>query len=145
MKQVYRDLRSTILVALIAFTVCWASNHWIFYPKYHPTDPDQWLKDKLGITKAQLEGIKDVEERYTQDRARIMSEITEVNKKLAKALIEEKQYSDRVKSLVMHTDKLHAELKEVTLRHFYDMRPALTPEQIEKMNQLTVHALSHNP
>ncbi len=145
MKQIYKDFRSTILVALIAFTVCWASNQWIFYPKYHPADPDQWLEEKLELTVEQKKKLEDVEVRFEQDRDRLIAAINEADKELAKALLEEKSYSERVKASARRIDALQSELKQVTLKHFYDMKPALTSEQIEIMNQLIVHALSHSP
>lgn len=145
MKQLYKDFRSTVLVALIAFLVCWASNQWIFYPKYHPADPDKWLEEKLDLTDNQVKQMSDVEKKFDEDRAKLMQEITQANKDLAKVLIEEKKYSDRVKAASDRVDDLQAQLKTVTIQHFYDMKPSLTTEQIEIMNQLIVHALSHSP
>lgn len=145
MKQIYKDFRSTILVALIAFTVCWASNQWIFYPKFHAVDPDEWLEEKLKLTNDQIAQLKDVEVAFEKDRSRLVQEITEADKELAKVLLEEKQYSERVRVAADRVNVLQAQLKSVTLKHFYDMKPVLTPEQVEIMNQLIVHALSHSP
>lgn len=145
MKQLYKDLRSTVLVALIAFLVCWASNQWIFYPKYHPADPDQWLEEQLSITPEQMGKLKNSEDRYENERARLLKEIASADRELAQILIQEHGYSEKIEKAAHRVNTLQAELKQLTLKHFYEMKPVLTPEQIEKMNQLIVHALSHSP
>lgn len=145
MKQLYKDLRSTVLVALIAFLVCWASNQWIFYPKYSNIDPDAWLEQQLEMTPDQLAKLEGVEREYEKERDRLLKEITIADKDLAQMLLQEPSYSDKVEKAAQRVNALQAELKQLTLRHFYEMKPVLTPEQIEKMNQLIVHALSHSP
>lgn len=144
MKQIYKDLRSTILVALIAFFVCWASNVWIFPAGRHHVDPDAWLKTQLRLTAEQDKKLAPVEQEFDKRRAELNAKIQASNGELAKALVEEKRYSPRVKAASERVDQLQAELKEVTLQHFYQMQPALTPDQVQKMNELVVHALSHH-
>lgn len=142
MKQIYRDLRSTMIVAFIAFIVCWLSNIWIFPDGRHHVDPDKWLKTQLGLTEEQIKKIEGVEKDYATRRTRLLEETHVANQELAKALMEEKEYSERVRAASLRVDKLQAELKEATLQHFFLMQPAMTPEQIKKMNALAAHALS---
>jgi Spy/CpxP family protein refolding chaperone len=144
MKQIYKDLRSTILVALIAFFVCWVSNVWIFPSGRHHVDPDAWLKTQLHLTAEQEKKLAPVEQEYDKRRAELNAKIQALNGELAKALVEEKHYSPRVKAASERVDQLQAELKEVTLQHFYQMQFALTPDQVQKMDELVVHALSHH-
>ncbi len=144
MKQIYKDLRSTILVALIAFAVCWASNVWIFPDGRHHIDPDHWLKQQLNLTSAQEKQLMPVEEKFEQRGMELRRQIQNASQELAKALVEEKQYSPRVKAASVRVDELQAELKDATLKHFYEMQPALTPKQVQKMNELVVHALSQH-
>ena len=144
MKRIYKDLRSTILVALIAFSVCWLSNIWIFPAGRHHVSPDEWLKTQLNLTHEQHKKLEPVEQEYSQRRNELSAKIQEANKELAKALVEEKQYTERVKTASQQVDKLQSELKEVTLKHFYQMQPAMTPEQVQIMNQLVGHALSQH-
>jgi len=144
MKQIYRDLRSTLLVALIAFLVCWASNIWIFPEGRHHVDPDHWLKAQLSLTSEQQQKLAVIEDQYNKERGELIAKIQTANAELAKTLIEEKQYSPRVKAASGKVTQLQAELKEVTLEHFYKMQPVLTPQQVQKMNELVVHALSQH-
>ena len=144
MKQIYRDLRSTVLVALIAFLVCWASNIWIFPEGRHHVDPDRWLKTQLHLSAEQDKKLTLIEDEYNKRRGELGTEIQAANAELAKVLIEEKQYSARVKAASGKVNQLQAELKEVTLEHFYKMQPVLTPQQLQKMNELVVHALSQH-
>ncbi|MDX1975880.1 MAG: periplasmic heavy metal sensor [Rickettsiales bacterium] len=144
MKRIYRDLRSTILVALIAFITCWVSNIWVFPAGRYHTNPDEWLKTQLNLTQEQHKKLEPVEQKYAQDRSALIVKIKQANQDLAKALVEEKQYSQRVQNASEHVEKLQAELKEVTLKHFFEMQPAMTPEQIQIMNQVAIHALSQH-
>ena len=97
------------------------------------------------MTPEQLAKLEDVEVRFEKERNRLLKEIASADKELAQTLIQEPSYSDKVEKAAQRVNALQAELKQLTLRHFYEMKPVLTPEQIEKMNQLIVHALSHSP
>lgn len=144
MKQIYKDLRSTILVALIAFSVCWACNIWIFPEGRHHIDPDNWLKQQLRMTPEQVSQLEPVEVKFAQRRTELHAKIKAASQELAKVLIKEKHYSPRVQAASARVDELQAELKDTTLQHFYEMQPAMTPEQVQKMNELVVHALSQH-
>lgn len=144
MKQIYRDLRSTILVALIAFLVCWASNIWIFPEGRHHVDPDHWLKAQLNLSSEQEKKLAPIEDEYNKRRGDLIAKIQTANAALANILVEEKQYSPRVQAASGKVTQLQAELKEVTLEHFFKMQPVLTPQQLQKMNELVVHALSQH-
>ncbi len=144
MKQIYKDLRSTILVALIAFAVCWASNIWIFPEGRHHIDPDNWLTQQLHITPEQEKKLEPVERAYDKRRIELRNRIMAASQELARVLVEEKQYSVRVKVASQRVNELQAELKNITLQHFYEMQPLMTPEQVKRMNELVGHALSQH-
>lgn len=145
MKPKYRELRLILLVALTAFAVCTLSNRMFFSPAAAPEDPDKWLELQLKLDDEQRAKLAEVEARYDLRKAELGAKIRTANAALAKAIMEDKAYSPRVKAAEVAIHDAQGELKRATLEHFFEMQPHLTPKQRETLIRLAANALYHNP
>lgn len=145
MKRFYRDLRLSVIVAALAFGVCWMLGHSFLGHREVTHDPHQWLHEQLNITEEQDIKLEPIEAKFADRKKALEAEMHQANRELATAINEDGNYSPRVKQSV---DKIHAamgELQKVTLEHLFEMHSVLTPEQRKKLNSLTTDALTHNP
>ena len=146
MKPKYRELRLILLVALTAFAVCGLSNRLFFSPTVvGEEDADKWLEVQLKLDDAQRAKLAEVEARYELRKAELGAKIRTANAGLAKAIMEDKTYSPRVKAAEVEIHNSQGELKRATLEHFFEMQPHLTPQQRETLIRLAANALYHNP
>lgn len=145
MKQFYRDFRLSVIVAIIAFSICFLVGKYFLGYQEHIHDPHQWLHEQLNITDEQDENLVPIEEKFSLKKRELGNKILIANKELANAINRDRKYSDRVQTAV---DKIHlaqGELQKATLEHLFEMHSVLTPEQSKKLNALTTDALTHNP
>jgi Spy/CpxP family protein refolding chaperone len=146
MKRVYRHLRLVIIVALVAFAVCWASNTWLFMPALKsPEVAHGWLHNELHITADEEKKLHPIEERFDARKKELEGKIRDANVALGKAIMEDKRYSDRVQAAVDSIHHAQGELQKATLEHLFEMQAQLTPQQAETLNSLAANALFSNP
>lgn len=145
MKSKYRELRLILLVALTAFAVCGLSNRFFFSPSVIPGDADKWLEVQLKLDNTQRARLAEIEARYNLRKAELGAKIRTANAALAKAIMEDKTYSPRVKAAEIAIHNSQGELKRATLEHFFELQPHLTPEQRETLIRLAANALYQNP
>jgi Spy/CpxP family protein refolding chaperone len=60
---------------------------------------------------------------------------------LAQAILADKSDSPRVQSAIAKIHDAQGELQQATMRHVFEMKPVLAPEQYEKLLNLTANAL----
>lgn len=145
MKRFYRDLRLSLIVAVLAFSICWMVGNSFMGHRETTHDPHQWLHEQLNLTTEQDTKLEPIEAKFAERKETLEAEIHQANLELATAINEDGNYSPRVKQSV---DKIHAamgELQKVTLEHLFEMHSVLTPEQRKKLNSLTTDALTHKP
>jgi len=102
------------------------------------------LHDRLHITAEQDEQLMDTEKRYRQRRQYLEEKLRLANMELAEAIKADKSFSLSVQTA---TDKIHqamGELQKATLEHLFEMRPILTDEQNQKLEQMVTDALYEN-
>lgn len=145
MKRFYRDLSLTIIVAIFAFGACWMLGHSFIGYQEDSIDPHQWLHEQLDLTVEQDEQLIPIEKKFTSKKHALEELIYEADFELALAIKEDGHYSMRVKEAV---DKIHiaqGELQKATLEHLFELHSVLTPEQQNKLNDLTTQTLTHHP
>ncbi len=146
MKIHIKELRLLALVALVAFAVCWATNHFKYFPHLKENKgPHQWLHSQLNITFEQDKKLTDIEERFQKRKLTLEATIKGANSELAKVIMKDKRNSEQVKAAVNKIHHAQGELQKVTLEHLFEMQTVLTPEQSEKLNRMAADALIHNP
>jgi Spy/CpxP family protein refolding chaperone len=130
------------LVALVTVGTCSLTR--FLMPSRRQTsaeDAHAWIHQQLKVTPAQEAALDPLEARYSQRRNQLMQAIREANAKLALVMLEDRADTLRVKVAI---EKIHAaqgELQMVTIAHIFEMKAALTPEQGDKLLQMTAEAL----
>jgi Spy/CpxP family protein refolding chaperone len=133
-----------IIIAVAAISCCvtlWCIQVW---HSRHDGDAHMRIHTQLGLTHEQEEKLHRFEERYEEERGHWVEKIREANMELADAIREDGQYSPRVETAVQRTQEGQRELKNVVLRHVFEMREVLNPEQYQKLLKLTAEALEEH-
>lgn len=142
MKPFYRDLRLTIIVAIIAFAVCWMSNSWFSPHRVTPEDTSHdRLHAQLHLTKEQEQKLHPIEDKFDVRKAELESKVRDACRGLSEVMLKDMAYSDEVKRAVKRIQDAQDELQEATIEHFYDMQAVLTPEQTKTLHHLAAEAL----
>ncbi len=144
MKSFYRDLRLTLIVAVVAFGVCWISNSWIFPHSQTQLSEHEWLHKELGLTTEQDQRLIPIEHKFAERKKEIEVRIAAANRELSEIMLKDMAYSDRVKAGVEKIHHIQGELQKLTIEHFYEMQEVLTPEQTKQLHHLAASALLEN-
>ncbi len=142
MKPFYRDLRLSIIVAIVAFGVCWMSNSWF---SMHDTVREQtsheWLHHQLHLTKDQERNLHPIENKFDVRKAELEAKIRDANRQLSDIMRKDMAYSEKVSEAVTQIHHAQGELQKATIEHFYEMQTVLTPEQTTILHKLAAEAL----
>jgi Spy/CpxP family protein refolding chaperone len=129
-------------VAAVTFYVC---DHFLRQSVAGPVNYHYWIHRELGLSAKQESDLEPIEAKFAGRRDELFASIREANRELAEALLADKSDSERVKDAVQKIHRAQGELQQAVLEHVFDMRPALTPEQYDRLIQLTAHALRDAP
>lgn len=130
------------VVAVVAVASCFFSLRFMRdrAPMNH-ADAHKWFHTQLGLTAHQEKQLAPIEQRYDEQKRNLGELIRLANMELAQALLSDKGESPRVKATVLKIHESQGHLQDATLRHVFEMKPVLTPEQYEKLLNLTANAL----
>ncbi len=106
-----------------------------------PADAHLWIHTQLGLTSGQEEQLAAIERRYDEEKKHCGELIRLGNMELAQALLSDKGDSTRVQAAITKIREAQGQLQDATLRHVFEMKPVLTPEQYDKLLNLTANAL----
>ena len=144
-----RALRLTALlvaVAVVASVSCFMTGRWVSHQ--HPPGTGngadaahQWVHRELNLTREQDQALHAIEQRYAARREELKAAIHQANAELARAVREGRAASPKVSAAVDKIHRAQGELQKVTLEHVFEMRQALSPEQYDKLLNLTASAL----
>ncbi|MDZ4814765.1 MAG: periplasmic heavy metal sensor [Verrucomicrobiota bacterium] len=112
-----------------------------FHVKEVTLDAHQWLHEKLKLTAEQERQLIPIEKSFAQRDTDLREKVALANMKLGQAISEDKALTPRVTSILKETQDLHAQLQQLTLEHVFDMASVLSPEQKEKLYNITATAL----
>ena len=129
-------------VAAVTFYVC---NHLLHQSVAGPVNYHYWIHRELGLNAQQESDLEPIEAKFAGRRDEPVASIRGANRELAEALLADKSDSERVKGAVQKIHSAQGELQQAVLEHVFDMRPVLTPEQYDRLIQLTAHALRDAP
>ena len=131
-------------MAVVAVVACWLTGHYL--ARRIPTDHAQahhWIHTQLGLTAAQDTALAPIEKRFDEEKRHHSEMLRIANMELAQAIREDRADSPRVTEAVAKIHHAQGELQNATLRHIFEMKSVLKPEQYEKLIQLTADALYH--
>lgn len=143
MKSAARGLILLALVAAIACAACWLTARYLNRTGHtEKGDAHAWIHTQLGITAEQEKALEPIEQRYAEQKKHYGEMLRIANDELGKAILEDRNDSDRVKAAVARIHQAQGELQNATLQHIFEMKSVLTPQQYEKLLQSTADALS---
>ena len=144
MSNALRLVLQLAAVAAVAVGSCLATNHFLHGRGASPgraAESHEWIHRELNISTAQDQALTAVEDRYAQRRRELTTVIRQANQELARVIVEDRGYSPRVTAAIEKIHHAQGELQKATLEHVFEMHPALTPEQYDKLLRATAAAL----
>jgi Spy/CpxP family protein refolding chaperone len=146
MKPWLRLLIFLILAAAFAAGACLLVNRLVSKDGHEdPAESHYWIHQQLHITAEQDRALDPVEQKFKQERDRLAGVIQDGNRELAEAIRTDKADSPKVREAVAKIHQSQGDLQNAVLQHVFDMRAYLTPEQYERLVQLTADALKRAP
>jgi nickel and cobalt resistance protein CnrR len=132
-----------IIVALVAVAACYVSTR-VFGPLRPQlgVSGHEWIHKQLGLSADEQKALEPIETKFAQRKRNLMGEIRSANKELAEAIKQDQEDSPRVSAAVERIHHAQGELQEATLEHVFEMKGVLTPEQYQKLLNLTAHELN---
>ena len=104
-----------------------------------------FVHDELTLTTDQEQRLDALEARFAVERARLEGTARAANARLAQAMENEHEYGPEVSAAI---DEVHArmgDLQKATVRHVFDMREILEPEQQRQFDRKVSDALTRDP
>jgi Spy/CpxP family protein refolding chaperone len=142
MKKPLQLVAMLIIVALVAAAACYLSAR-LFGPlRQPPVSGHEWIHKQLDLTPSEEKALEPIETKFAQRKRNLMSEIRSANRELAEAIKQDQADSPRVSVAVERIHRAQGELQEATLEHVFEMKGVLTPEQYQKLLNLTADELN---
>lgn len=142
MKRALPLLVLLLAVAIVASGTCLLTARWTRRAHGSHADAHHWAHTQLALTADQEKQLVSIEQRYDEQRRHFAELIRVANMELAQALLADEGDSPRVKAAIAKIHDAQGQLQDATLRHVFEMKPVLTPEQFSKLLNLTANALS---
>ncbi len=142
MKKPLQLVAMLIIVAVVAAGACYISAR-LFGPLHRSTvDGHEWIHKQLDLTQGELKALEPIETKFAERKRNLMGEIRSANKELAEAIKQDHADSPRVSAAVEKIHHAQGKLQEATLEHVFEMKGVLTPEQYQKLLNLTADELN---
>ena len=133
-----------VLLAALAGTLgALAADQWANHET--GTGLHDFVHDELTLTSDQEQRLDALEARFAVERARLEGSARAANARLAQAMDNEHEYGPEVGAAI---DEVHArmgDLQKATVRHVFDMREILDPEQQRQFDRKVSDALTRDP
>lgn len=137
-------LKSTLITAVLAAAVG-AAAAWgamtIQAGQDRPADLHQIVHDRLELTPEQDRRLDEIEAAFAERRAPLEAEVREANAELSAAIAASRGDTPEVQAAVGHFHTAMGDLQMATIRHVFEMRAVLTPEQAEVFDRAVAETL----
>jgi Spy/CpxP family protein refolding chaperone len=132
-----------VIVALVAAAACYVSAK-VFGPlcPQPGVSGHEWIHKQLGLTSEEHKALESIERKFAERKRNLSGEIRSANKELAEAIKQDQADSPRVSTAVERIHHAQGELQKATLEHVFEMKGVLTPEQYQKLLNLTADELN---
>jgi nickel and cobalt resistance protein CnrR len=104
----------------------------------------QWLHRELRLTPAQEKALVPIEERFTHQQRELAKRLLEANQELGRVIAQEKEYNGAVDAAVEAVHRRMGDLQKASIEHVFEMRSVLSPEQGERLLELTQSSLERH-
>jgi Spy/CpxP family protein refolding chaperone len=141
-KRIFPALALGVAIAVVASVACVLTARWTGHQRMGHADAHHWIHTQLGLSAEQEKQLVPIEQRYDEQRRHFSELIRVANMELGQALLADEGDSPRVKGAIAKIQQAQGQLQDATLRHVFEMKPVLKPEQYQKLLNLTANALS---
>lgn len=104
-------------------------------------DPHLWVHEQLGLTPEQERQLEPLEARHHAQTQDLQEVIRLANMELGQTLLDEKGASPKVTAAIAKVHAAQGELQQKAIEHVIEMKGVLSPEQYQKLLNLTADAL----
>jgi Spy/CpxP family protein refolding chaperone len=137
-------LKSTLITAVVAAAVG-AASAWgamtIQARQDRPADLHQIVHDRLELTPEQDRRLDEIEASFAERRAPLEAEVREANAELSAAIAASRGDTPEVQAAVDHFHTAMGDLQMATIRHVFEMRAVLTPQQAQVFDRAVAETL----
>ncbi len=137
-------LKSTLITAVLAAAVgaaaAWSAMT-IQARQDSPADLHQIVHDRLDLSPEQDRRLDEIEAAFAERRAPLEAEVREANAELSAAIAASRGDTPQVQAAVDHFHVAMGDLQMATIRHVFEMRAVLTPEQAEMFDRAVAETL----
>ena len=137
-------LKSTFITAVMAAAVG-AAAAWgamtIQARQDSPADLHQLVHGRLDLSAEQGRRLDEIEAAFAERRAPLEAEVREANAELSAAIAASRGDTPEVQAAVDHFHAAMGDLQMATIRHVFEMRAVLTPEQAEVFDRAVADTL----
>ena len=137
-------LRSTLITAVLAAvvgaTAAWGAMTWSTH-RDRPADLHQIIHERLDLTPDQDRRLDQIEAAFAAQRGPLEAEVRAANQELSAAIAQSRGDTPEVQAAVEHFHGAMGDLQMATIRHVFEMRAVLTPEQAEEFDRAVVETL----
>jgi len=137
-------LKSTLVTAVLAAAVG-AAAAWgtmtLQARQDRPADLHHLVHRRLDLSPEQDRRLDEIEAAFAERRASLEAEVRQANAELSAAIAASQGDTPEVQAAVDHFHTAMGDLQMATIRHVFEMRAVLTPEQAEEFDRAVVETL----
>ncbi len=101
----------------------------------------EWVHTQLDLTAEQAAELVPIERSYDERRDRLAAALQRANGALADAILADAQDSENVSRAIEEIHLRMGDLQKETIGHVFEMKAVLTPDQYDRLIELTAAAL----
>ena len=143
MKRIIGFFAAVVLVAALSsfITMRWTESR----QAARHVDAHEWLHSELKITTEQHKALEPIEEKFAARNRVLREQMRAANHALALAIKKGRPDSPEIAAAIGQVHLRMGELQQASIEHIFDMRRVLTPEQGERLLELTQKGLDSPP
>lgn len=137
-------LKSTLVTAVLAAAVGAAAAWGVMTLQARqdrPADLHHLVHERLDLSPEQDRRLDEIEAAFAERRAPLEAEVRQANAELSAAIAASQGDTPEVQAAVDHFHTAMGDLQMATIRHVFEMRAVLTPEQAEEFDRAVVETL----
>lgn len=133
-------LATAILAAVVGAAAAWGAMTWSAGQDQH-ADLHHIVHERLDLTPDQDRRLDQIEAAFAAQRGPLEAEVRAANQELSAAIAQSRGDTPEVQAAVEHFHVAMGDLQMATIRHVFEMRAVLTPEQAEEFDRAVVETL----
>lgn len=133
-------LATAVLAAVVGAGAAWGAMTWSAR-QAEPAGLHDLVHERLDLTPEQGRRLDEIEAAFAARRGPLEAEVRAANQELSAAIAQSRGDTPEVQAAVEHFHGAMGELQIATIRHVFEMRAVLTPDQAEEFDRAVVDTL----